>query len=183
MQLLPRASRSPTPSSKRPEPDRGFPPVAGPDARVLILGSLPGQASLAAGRYYAHPHNAFWPILGGFLGLAADAAYEERTAALVAAKIALWDVCAAARRPGSLDSAIARASVRPNDFAAFFRAHREIARIGFNGSAAYDLYKRQGLPADGRQLVRLPSTSPAHAAMSPAEKHAIWLNFLTDSLD
>ncbi len=174
---MPRASRSPTPSS-RPDPDRGFPPVAAPDARALILGSLPGQASLAARRYYAHPRNAFWPILGALLGFSADAPYEARVAALIEAKIALWDVCAAASRPGSLDSAIARDSVRPNDFAAFFAAHPKIARIGFNGAAAFDLYRRHGLPAAGFDFVRLPSTSPAHAAMDIAAKRRRWAAFL-----
>ena len=154
--------------------DRGFPPIAGPDARVLILGSLPGQASLAARQYYAHPRNAFWPILAEIVGFAADAPYEARTAALVRAGIAVWDVCAAATRPGSLDSAIAAASVKPNDFAAFFAAHPRIARVAFNGAAAATLYRRHCLPDLGRVFVRLPSTSPAHASMNFAAKCAKW---------
>lgn len=176
---MPRASRSPTPSSPPPEPDRGFPPIAAPDATVLILGSLPGQASLAAGQYYAHPRNAFWPILASLLGFGADAPYAERVAALVRAKIAVWDVCAAARRPGSLDSAIARDSVQANDFAAFFERHPRIARIGFNGAAAADLYRRHGLPLRGIASARLPSTSPANAGLDLAAKRLEWMRFLS----
>jgi len=154
--------------------DRGFPPIAGPDARVLILGSLPGQASLAAGQYYAHPRNSFWPILAHVVGFPADASYEARVAALIGSGIAVWDVCAAAIRPGSLDSAIDAASVEPNDFAAFFARHPAIARVAFNGAAAAKLYRRHRLPADGLEFRQLPSTSPAHAAMGFAAKRAEW---------
>ncbi len=103
--------------------DVGFPPIARADARLLILGSLPGRASLDARRYYAHPRNAFWPILGDLLGFDPAAPYQARVDALLAARVAVWDVCAAAVRPGSLDAAIAPASVRPNDFAATSPAH------------------------------------------------------------
>ncbi len=158
--------------------DRGFPPVADENSRILILGTLPGQASLAAGRYYAHPRNAFWPIVGHVLGFDADAPYAERTASLRAAGIAVWDVCAAAVRPGSLDSAIAPDTIKPNDFAAFFERHRQIVRVGFNGATAARLYRRHALPADGRAFVTLPSTSPAHAAMDISTKRRRWAAFL-----
>ncbi len=158
--------------------DRGFPPIAGPSARLLILGSLPGRASLAARQYYAHPRNAFWPILGSLLGFAPDIPYDERVAALVAARIAVWDVCAAATRPGSLDSAIVRASVKANDFAGFFHKCPGIRRVAFNGEKAETLYRRHGLPSAGLAFVRLPSTSPAHAGMSSAEKRRRWASFL-----
>jgi len=157
---------------------RGFPPIAHADSRLLILGSLPGRASLAAGRYYAHPRNAFWPIVGGLFGFDPAAPYETRVAALLRARVAVWDVCAAAVRPGSLDAAIAPASVRPNDFAAFFAAHPAIARVAFNGAAAATLYRRHRLPATGREFVRLPSTSPAHAALDVAAKRRAWANAL-----
>jgi hypoxanthine-DNA glycosylase len=158
--------------------DRGFPPIARADARVLILGSLPGRASLAAGQYYAHPRNAFWPIMGALFGFDPAGPYETRVAALCAARVAVWDVCAAAERPGSLDAAIAPASVRPNDFAAFFDAHPRIARVAFNGAAAAALYRRHRLPEAGRDFVRLPSTSPAHAALDVAAKRGIWARAL-----
>lgn len=161
--------------SRGRETDRGFPPIAAPDARVLILGTLPGQASLTARQYYAHPRNAFWPILGTIAGFAPDAPYEARVAALVRARIAVWDVCEAAVRPGSLDSAIAADSVKPNDFATFFAHHRHVARVCFNGGTAARLYRRHALPDRGIEFVVLPSTSPAHAAMNLAAKRRRWV--------
>ncbi|MBL8832675.1 MAG: DNA-deoxyinosine glycosylase [Rhodospirillales bacterium] len=160
--------------------DRGFPPIAAPDARLLILGTLPGQASLAARQYYAHPRNAFWPILGAVFGFAPEEPYEARVAALLRAKVAVWDVCEAAVRPGSLDSAIRGDTIRPNDFAAFFKRHPAIARVGFNGATAAALYRRHAQPTDGHDFATLPSTSPAHAAMGPAEKRRRWASFLKD---
>jgi len=82
---------------------RGFPPIAAPDARLLILGSLPGQMSLARQQYYAQPQNAFWRIMGVLFGAGLDVPYEQRAGILMANRIALWDVCKTASRPGSLD--------------------------------------------------------------------------------
>ncbi len=151
----------------------GFPPVAAADARVLILGSLPGAMSLARREYYAQPRNAFWTIMGALIGAAPELPYAERLDRLVAARIALWDVCASGFRPGSLDSAIRPGSVIPNDFGAFFAAHREIGVVCFNGAKAADLFARlvPGLPV--RRMV-LPSTSPAHAGMPLATKLERW---------
>ncbi len=160
-------------------PSRGFAPVVGGTPRVLVLGSLPGAASLAAGQYYAHPRNAFWMIMGEIAGAAPALPYAERCARLVACGIALWDVCAAARRPGSLDSAIEPASVEPNDFAGLLAAHPCIGHVAFNGAKAAELYRRLVQPslagAPGRlpQIV-LPSTSPAHAGRSFASKLEAW---------
>ena len=154
---------------------RGFSPIARPDARILILGSMPGQASLAAGQYYAHPRNAFWPIMGALLGFDPALSYPERAAMLTAAGIALWDVLHACSRLGSLDSAIAPDSVEPNDFAAFFAAHPHIGHVFFNGTTAATLFRRH-YPEQSRtfHLVRLPSTSPAHASRNFADKLAAW---------
>lgn len=162
---------------------RGFPPIADARARLLILGSLPGQASLAAGQYYAQPRNAFWPILGELLGAAPELAYPDRAAVLRRAGVALWDVCAAAERPGSLDASIRRDSVVVNDFAAFLHAHPRIALLAFNGATAADLYRRcvlPSLPAGAAALptLRLPSTSPAHAGVPYAAKRAAWATAL-----
>lgn len=158
----------------------GFPPLSRPDARVLILGSLPGQRSLQLAQYYGQPQNAFWRILAAVTGVAADADYALRTAAVLEARIAIWDVVAAARRPGSLDADIDRRSIVVNDFAAFFAAHPRIERICCNGATAAALYRRRVLPMlDGASselpLWELPSTSPAHAAMRFDVKRERWL--------
>jgi hypoxanthine-DNA glycosylase len=159
--------------------DKGFTPIADAHARVLILGSLPGQVSLRRRQYYAQPRNAFWKIMGRLFGAGPELPYAERVQRLVQNRIALWDVCAAAQRPGSLDAAIVRASVVPNDLAAFIDSHPDIGLICYNGGKAAELYRRlvlPGLPASGRTLryATLPSTSPAHAAMPFEEKLTRW---------
>jgi len=154
---------------------RGFEPIADPSARVLILGSMPGRASLDAARYYAHPRNAFWPILGAAFGFPADAPWADRFIALKRNHIALWDVLTTCHRPGSLDSAITNAEA--NDFRGFFATHARIERVLFNGGTAEALFRRLVLPTidvSAIDFVSLPSTSPAHAGMSPAKKSALW---------
>lgn len=144
------------------------------------MGSLPGRASLAAGRYYAHPRNAFWPILAAVLGFDAAAPYERRVAALERAGIAVWDVCRAAERPGSLDSAIARDSVRPNDFKTLLAAHPSLEAVLLNGGTAASLFGKLVVPTLTACPPRraLPSTSPAHAGMTFAEKSRRWTEAL-----
>ena len=163
---------------------QGFPPVAAPGARVLILGSMPGQASLRASQYYAHERNAFWRIMGDLLGAGPELPYAQRLEKLTGAGIALWDVIAACERPGSLDADIVGSSVAPNDFAAFFAVHRDIARVFFNGAAAETAFRRHvlpGLAGASLRLIRLPSSSPAHAARSYAEKLTAWSAILGPS--
>lgn len=160
-------------------PSQGFPWVTRADARVLVLGSMPGQASLAATEYYAHPRNVFWEIMGVLFGAGRELDYRARLARLTAAGVALWDVAHRCRRPGSLDAAIVRASVEPNDFAALFRACPQLHTVCFNGGTARELYRRRVLPLDpaaGRPLAYhlLPSTSPAHAALDFTAKLARW---------
>lgn len=155
----------------------GFPPLANPAAHRLILGSMPGKASLQAGRYYAHERNAFWRIMGDLLGAGPELDYPQRVEKLQAAGLALWDVMAACERAGSLDSAIVGSSVRPNDFSAFLAVNRKIRHIFFNGAAAEASFRRHVLPtlkSPPLRLTRLPSTSPAHAALAYAEKLAAW---------
>lgn len=157
---------------------QGLPPIADRYARVLILGSMPGEASLAAGEYYAFRHNQFWRIAGEICGFAPDAPYARRKSALKKARIALWDVLESCVRPGSLDSAIRADSMRVNDFAAFLAAHRDIRRVCFNGRKAESAWRRHvapTLPKTRRLEYRLlPSTSPAHAGMGYLAKLRVW---------
>ena len=157
---------------------RGFPPIADRRARVLILGSMPSEASLAANEYYAFRHNQFWRIAGDMTGVAHDAPYARRKAALKRCRIALWDVVASCIRPGSLDSAIRDDSVRVNDFAAFLAAHPAIHRICFNGRKAESAWRRRVAPtlrdSQGLEYRLLPSTSPAHAGMRYRAKLKVW---------
>jgi double-stranded uracil-DNA glycosylase len=164
-----------------PPPSRvhGFPPIATPAARILVLGTMPGTASLAAGQYYAHPRNAFWRIAGEVLGFDPGLPYEARTAALGAGGIAVWDVLQLCTRESSLDSDIDPRSLIPNDFDTFFAAHRDVRRVCFNGAKAMALYVKHVQPGlDGWaaevEHVRLPSTSPANAGVPYAEKLRTW---------
>lgn len=152
-----------------------FAPAGGADAQVLILGSMPGRRSLEQRQYYAHPHNAFWKIMGELAGAHPQLPYAERLHALQTAHIALWDVLASCERAGSLDADIC--AEQANDFAAFFARHPNITRVYFNGAKAEQSFRKSVL---GKQLLpplgfhRLPSTSPAHAGMGYAQKLAAW---------
>ena len=166
-------------SHRRAPKSAGFPPIAGPDARVLVLGSLPGRTSLEMRQYYAQPRNAFWRIVEALWGIAHDLPYPERTRRLALARVALWDVCASAVRSGSLDSAIVARTVEPNDFAAFFAEHAGIRAVFFNGAKSAELWRRlvvPGLPQPLRALSTqvLPSTSPAHQTLTFAAKLERW---------
>ncbi len=150
----------------------GLPPVWSPDARLLLLGSFPGAASLAAQRYYAHPRNLFWPLVGELIGVPALAAapYAERLDALRAHRIALWDVHAACRRQGSLDSAIEAAE--PNDLAGLVARLPRLAGIAHNGGESARAMRLTA--ALGPRVWRLPSTSPANASQRFEHKRAAW---------
>ena len=154
-----------------------FEPVAPQDARVLVLGSVPGEASIAAGRYYAHPRNAFWPLMEHLLGNGAPLEYRARVDLILSARIALWDVLASATRIGSLDSAIVPESEVPNDVAGFLDAHPSVASVFFNGAKAEESFRRHHrdlLTRPGIKAARLPSTSPANAAVTFQGKVAAW---------
>ena len=157
----------------------GFEAVADASARVLILGSLPGRVSLEMGQYYAQPRNYFWRLLGQQFNFRADLSYRSRIAALKRCRVALWDVCASAHRPGSMDSSIDIATVVANDFLPFLMKYNNIGTVFFNGAKAAALYRQlvaPNLPDNLRSLsyLALPSTSPAHAAMPFAEKLRRW---------
>ncbi len=153
----------------------GLPPLIGSAARVLILGSFPSAASLAAQQYYAHKQNQFWKILAAVIGKPLfEMDYESRTAAVRAAGIAIWDVYASCERAGSLDSAIRNGT--PNDFAGLRKSalagRHDLPRICFNGQAAGRFAPQ--LQALGFATLILPSTSPANATWSFERKLAAW---------
>ena len=155
-----------------------FPPVADASARLLILGSMPGEESLRAGQYYAHPRNAFWKLMGEFFAASPGLPYDRRTQQLKKSGVALWDVLACCVRKGSLDAAIDQQSIIPNDFPQFFAAHPAITQVFFNGATAERCFRLHVQPLLARrtllQYTRLPSTSPAHAASSYAQKRQAW---------
>lgn len=139
---------------------------------MLVLGSLPGERSLEQQRYYAHPQNRFWHLIGRVIGRdLAPLGYDERLAALLAAKVGLWDTVASARRQGSLDAAIREAE--PTDLRELAASLPQLRAVGFNGAASARIGMPQ-LAATGLALIRLPSSSPAHAAMPLAEKEKMW---------
>lgn len=157
---------------------QSFPPVVDLRAHTLILGSMPGDASLQAQQYYAWPHNAFWPILRSLLRIPDSASYDARLRALQAAGFALWDVLAECRREGSLDASIESDTARANDISALLAQYRGISLICLNGTTVANLFRRyvqrtQELP-DHVQIVTLPSTSPANARLTPAAKREAW---------
>jgi len=158
-----------------------FAPIADNNAKILILGSMPGQASLIANQYYAHQRNAFWSIMAELLQFDPAAPYAEKTKALQSARIALWDVLQSCKRIGSLDSMIKTDTQTPNDFQSFFSTHKKITHVFFNGGKAESCFNRfvlKKIDSASIQLSRLPSTSPAHAALSFKHKQTIWLNAL-----
>ena len=154
-----------------------FPPIISENAHTLILGSMPGIASLTAQAYYAHPRNAFWPIMGELFEAGPNLNYEDRVGALRRHGIAVWDVMKLCTRTGSLDSAIVESSIEINDFATLLEHHPSINRIFFNGAKAANSYRRYAPTTVHTAEVTtalLPSTSPAHASMSFEAKLAAW---------
>ncbi|MBA2237289.1 MAG: DNA-deoxyinosine glycosylase [Lysobacter sp.] len=161
---------------------QSFPPLLGPAPRALILGSMPGAASLAARRYYAHPQNRFWPLMGALVGADPALEYPDRCRRLLDAGLAVWDVLAFCERAGSLDSAIRDDTAQPNDFATLFAQNPGIGAVMFNGSKAESSFRRfvvpilehSGTDTSRLRMQRLPSTSPANASQSAQHKLAAW---------
>ena len=149
----------------------GLAPVVDANTRILILGSFPGAASLAAGQYYAHPRNALWPILSALTGEDLTfTPYAARLARLLSYGIGLWDVLGACEREGSLDAAIRRPAA--NDFARLRALCPLLETVGFNGKTSAKFAPQ--FCAEGYRTVVLPSTSPAHAALTLAQKQVCW---------
>lgn len=165
----------------------GFPPLEAPGARVLVLGSMPGRRSLSEQRYYAHPQNAFWPIMAALAGFEPGLGYDARVRALTAAGVAVWDVLGYCERPGSLDADIRRDSMRVNDFSALLARHPEIGLVCCNGATAAAAWRRHVEPtlgprADTLDMRQMPSTSPAYATLRPAQKLAAWRDVVAPAL-
>ncbi len=164
---------------------RSFPPIEDVSANILILGSMPGKASLRAGQYYAHNRNAFWDIMGELVGASPALSYEARTRILKSNGIALWDVLASCLRQSSMDNDIEAQSICPNDLAAFLLKHPGITHVFFNGSMAEKCFRKHVLPLleslhtpRALHFKRLPSTSPAHASMKFSRKLEAWKEIL-----
>ena len=151
---------------------RSFPPIADARARVLVLGTLPGEESLRRREYYAHPRNLFWPIVFALFDATPALDYGERLAFVAARRIALWDVCELAEREASADSAIRRE--RPNAIDRLLDTHPLIRAVAFNGSGAERLHDRHFTRRTEVAYLALPSTSPAHARMDFAAKLTRW---------
>ncbi|MGZ8181599.1 MAG: DNA-deoxyinosine glycosylase [Methylobacter sp.] len=154
-----------------------FEPIADCNAEILILGSMPGQESLAASQYYANRRNAFWKIMAELLQFDPGSSYEARLHELKTARIALWDVLQSCTRVGSLDAKIDAGSITVNDFQGFFRTHGKIRAVFFNGAKAESAYRQHVLPTVNTvpvSYMRLPSTSPAHASLSYEQKLQAW---------
>ncbi len=155
----------------------GFPPIAKPDAKVLILGSMPGVKSLEKNQYYVNPRNAFWSIMIELLNCDEELNYQQRKQLLINNQIALWDVLKSCYREGSLDSNIDHSTIKANDFNLFLSKQKQIKTIFFNGGETEKLYKKYVIKELNNKEIeyfKLPSTSPAHAAMSFDQKLSAW---------
>ncbi|MFI4948030.1 MAG: DNA-deoxyinosine glycosylase [Alphaproteobacteria bacterium] len=153
-------------------PKRSFPPFIDQRSVVLVLGTLPGEESLRRVEYYAHPRNLFWPIIFGLFGAAVPTVYAEKLEFVVRRRIALWDVCESGERRASADATI-RAEV-PNAIDALLRAHPGVCAVAFNGSGARQLFDRHFVRRPELTYLALPSTSPAYASLTFADKLERW---------
>ena len=161
---------------------QSFAPVIGRDPRILILGSMPGVASLEAVQYYAHPRNAFWPIMAALFGIDVDSDYDTRIEQISNKPLALWDTLKGCERPGSLDSNIRRESVEVNDIPGLLEEHSSIVAVACNGATSANYFRKLVLPRmpDPARidLLKMPSTSPANAGMRFAQKLDAWRRLL-----
>ena len=167
-----RAGSDPGRSASAAPAKRSFPPVVDAQARVLVLGTLPGEESLRRGEYYAHPRNLFWPIIFGLFGERAALDYAERLAFLTAHRIAAWDVCELGERERSADTTIRLE--RPNAIDRLLDQQPLIRAVAFIGTTAWRLSDRHFTRRTALIYFALPSTSPAHATIDFSAKLARW---------
>jgi double-stranded uracil-DNA glycosylase len=166
----------------------GFDAVSAKNSRVLIIGTLPGEEALRLSQYYARKTNGFWWIMERLINAPFSMPYEERITRLRQNNLAVWDICKSANRTGSLDLNIEKESIILNDFNSFFKQHTHIDLICFNGRLSHQWYFQMIFPNLDRsftdiQYKVLPSTSPAHAAMSKEEKLIHWHAVLKDYIE
>ena len=157
----------------------GFAPIVSGNASVLILGTMPSEASLSRQQYYGHPRNVFWPVMSSLFGSDPELSYQRRKEVLKENGIAVWDVLQSCNRLGSSDSNIKLATIKTNDFAGFFAKYGSITQIFFNGRMAEKLYLKRILPTLNHRFSylvyqSLPSTSPAYAVLKLEQKIEAW---------
>ena len=157
----------------------GFAPIVSPNSSKLILGTMPGEASLLRQQYYGHSRNVFWPIMSALFDLNPGLCYRCRKQALSENGIAVWDVLQSCNRVGSLDSGINQETIRTNDFAGFFTEYKSIKQVFFNGRMSEKLYQKWILPTLNHRFsyleyLYLPSTSPAYASLKFGPKIEAW---------
>ncbi|HHZ68731.1 MAG TPA: DNA-deoxyinosine glycosylase [Methylococcaceae bacterium] len=159
----------------------GFSPLVNEASKVLVLGTVPSQDSLKKQQYYGHERNAFWLIMSSLFAAPELTTYQQKVALLLTEGVAVWDVLQSCQREGSLDSSIKSQSITVNDFGCFFKTYPLVRAVFFNGRAAEQIFQRRVLPQIVNDLdyYRLPSTSPAYAAMSVVEKKRQWQQILT----
>lgn len=164
--------------------NKSFQPIASAHTHTLVLGTMPGQRSLLAQQYYAHPRNALWPILCAIVtgevprySTHQEISYPERCKLICKAGYSLWDVLDSCKRPGSLDGNIVRDSELPNRIPDFIDTHPHLSKIIFNGRTAEKLFRRHIQPELKEfklTTICLPSTSPAMASLTLQAKFTIW---------
>jgi TDG/mug DNA glycosylase family protein len=161
---------------------KSFEPIIGQRPRILILGSMPGVASLEAVQYYAHPRNVFWPIMSELFSIDSDVDYAQRIAQISQKPVVLWDTLKSCYRPGSLDSAISRSSAEANDIPDLLSEYPGIRAVACNGATSANYFRKLVLPNLAPtiqiELLPMPSTSPANAGMKFPEKLAAWQRLL-----
>ena len=155
-----------------------FDPVIGVNPKVLILGSMPGVKSLQVQQYYAHPRNAFWPIMSALFDIDWAVDYDTRIEQFKALPLALWDVLGACHREGSLDADISQEQLQVNPIDRLLQEHLGISLIVFNGATAERFFRQKAAESISNlhrySLLKLPSTSPAHASRTLQQKLDEW---------
>ena len=161
---------------------QSFAPILGKHPRILILGSMPGIASLEAVQYYAHPRNVFWPIMADLFSIDAETDYAQRNAQISKAPVILWDTLKRCERSGSLDASIKRDTVEANDIPGLLTEFPEIRAVACNGATSANYFRRLVMPQISAEieieLLPMPSTSPANAGMNFTQKLAAWRRLL-----